>query len=210
MVQNAGPVQATFAGPKLTASPNAVGKATVHADLRTLSGEAALRIRLKKVIVADGAPADAATKFAGAVDPARKPSIVYPSDGVMVPPNMNEIEWHYQPGAGNDLFELGVKGSLLDLRVYFACKAVGCRLRLRARPDGMGHRRFGGPRRRPALDHACAARARRAARPSAPPPRRPSRSARRTSSAASTTGTQVPARRCATSSASAARRPRRS
>ena len=125
MVQNAGPVQATFAGPKLTASPNAVGKATVHADLRTLSGEAALRIRLKKVIVADGAPADAAAKFAGAIDPARKPAIVYPADGVMVPPNMNEIEWHYQPGAGNDLFELGVKGSLLDLRVYFACKAVG-------------------------------------------------------------------------------------
>lgn len=125
MVQNAGPVQATFAGPRLTASPNAVGKATVHADLRTLSGEAALRIRLKKVIVADGAPADAAAKFAGAVDPARKPAIVYPFDGVMVPPNMNEIEWHYQPGAGNDLFELGVKGSLLDLRVYFACKTVG-------------------------------------------------------------------------------------
>ena len=81
MVQNAGPVQGTFAGPKLTASPNAVGKATVHADLRTLSGEAALRIHLKKDIVVDGAPADAAAKFAGAIDPARKPSILYPSDG---------------------------------------------------------------------------------------------------------------------------------
>ena len=125
MVQNAGPVQATFAGPKLTASPNAVGKAKVHADLKTLSGEATLRIHLKKVIVAGGAPADAATKFGGAVDPARKPSIVYPSDGVMVPPNMNEIEWHYQPGAGNDLFDLAVKGALLDLDVYFACNAVG-------------------------------------------------------------------------------------
>ena len=125
MVQNAGPVQGTFAGPKFTANANAVGKATVHADLRTLAGEAALRIHLKKVIVADGAPADAATKFGGALDPARKPSFVYPADGVMVPPNMNEIEWHYQPGAGNDLFELGVKGSLLDLRVYFACKAIG-------------------------------------------------------------------------------------
>ena len=125
MVQNAGPVQATFAGPKLTANANAVGKATVHADLRTLSGEATLRIHLKKVILADGAPPDAATKFGGAIDPARKPSILYPSDGVMVPPNMNEIEWQYQPGGGNDLFELGVKGSLLDLRVYFTCKAIG-------------------------------------------------------------------------------------
>lgn len=125
MVQNAGPVQATFAGSTLTAAPDAVGKATVHADLRTLSGEALLRIRLKKTIVASGAPADAASKFGGAMDPARKPAVVYPPDGVMVPPNMNEIEWHYQPGSGNDLFELGVKGSLLDLRVYFGCTAVG-------------------------------------------------------------------------------------
>ena len=125
VVQNAGPVQATFAGPKLTASPNAVGKARVHADLKTLSGEATLRIRLKKAIVAGGAPSDAATKFGGVVDPARKPAIVYPSDGVMVPPNMNEIEWHFQPGAGNDLFDLVVKGTLLDLDVYFACNAVG-------------------------------------------------------------------------------------
>jgi hypothetical protein len=125
MVANAGPTQGTFAGATFTAAANAVGKATVHADLRTLSGEAALRIHLIKSIVASGAPADAASKFAGAVDPARKPSIVYPSDGVMVPPNMNQIEWQYQPGAGNDLFSLDVKGSLLDLHVYFGCSAVG-------------------------------------------------------------------------------------
>jgi hypothetical protein len=125
MVQNAGPVQATFAGPTLTATANAVGKATVHADLRTVFGEANLRIRLTKTLVVGGAQADAATKFGGVVDPARAPAVVYPSPGVMVPPNMNQIEWQYQPGTGNDLFELTVKGSLLDLRVYFGCTALG-------------------------------------------------------------------------------------
>lgn len=115
----------TFSKGTFTASPNGVGKTLVHAKLGTLEAGASLAVKLTKVVVLAGAPADAASKFGGAVDPARKPSFVYPDDGVMVPPNMNELEFQYRPGAGNDLFELGVKGDLLDLRVYFACTALG-------------------------------------------------------------------------------------
>jgi hypothetical protein len=119
------PIYGTFAGAKFTAAPNAVGKATVHVDFNTLGGDTSLSLHLTKTLVTGGAPADAATKFGGTVDPAKKPAFVYPADGVMVPPNMNEIEWHYQPGPGNDLFELAVKGTLLDLKVYFGCTALG-------------------------------------------------------------------------------------
>jgi len=115
----------SFAGPKFTASPDGVGRTLVKARLNTITGQTNVILHLTKTIVADGASADAPTKFGGAVDPSKKPTIAYPSDGVLVPPNMNEIEWHFQPGPGNDLFDLGVKSVALDLHVYFGCKALG-------------------------------------------------------------------------------------
>ncbi len=115
----------TFAGPTFTAAATGVGKMLVHAKYQSLLGDAVLKLRLTKTVVVSGAPADAASRFGGAVDASRKPSFVYPADGVMVPPNTNELEWHFQPGPGNDLFELAVKGSMIDLKVYFACTKIG-------------------------------------------------------------------------------------
>lgn len=120
-----GQTYGTFQGPKFTASPTGVGKTQIKARHNTLTGQTNIILHLTKSIVVAGAPADAATKFAGVVDPARAPAIVYPSDGVMVPPNMNEIEWHFRPGTGNDLFDLAVKSLALDLHVYFTCTTVG-------------------------------------------------------------------------------------
>jgi hypothetical protein len=120
-----GQTYGTFAGPTFTAAANGVGQTIVHADYQAHSGQTGLTLRLKKVIIAAGAPSDAEAKFGGANDTNRAPTLVYPPDGVMVPPNMNEIEWQYQPGDGNDLFELGVTGALLSLKVYFACNAIG-------------------------------------------------------------------------------------
>src|SRR5262249_39874247 len=115
----------TFSGPTFTASPNGVGKTQVHADFGSLTGQTGLSLRLTKIIITPTAPGDAPTKFGGADDPSRAPQVVYPPNGVMVPPRMNEIEWHFRPGAGNDVFELGVKSALLDLKVYFGCAPVG-------------------------------------------------------------------------------------
>lgn len=120
-----GGIEGTFEGGRFTPTKNAVGKGAIHAEARGLSADAKITIRAKRVIVADGAPADAATKFGGGDDPSKKPSIAYPQDGVMVPPNMNEIDLHFVPGAGQTLFELSVVGDLLDLRVYMACAASG-------------------------------------------------------------------------------------
>src|SRR5438093_645556 len=115
------PLLRTATGVDLTPSYRNRFETASHADFGSLSAQTGLSLRLTKII----GPADAPAKFGGANDPSRAPQVVYPPNAVMVPPNMNEIEWHYRPGAGNDLFELGVKSALLDLRVYFACNTLG-------------------------------------------------------------------------------------
>jgi hypothetical protein len=113
-----------FVGPKFSAA-GLPGKTQVKVKARGLSAETSLELRVEKIIVAPGAPPDAPTKFGGAEDPTRAPSFVYPADGVMVPPNMNELEFHFTPGAGNDLFELSFSAKSLDVKVYLPCAPLG-------------------------------------------------------------------------------------
>jgi len=42
-----------------------------------------------------------------------------------VPPNLNTMEVHFQPGGGNDVFQLTVHGSALELIVYLTCQPLG-------------------------------------------------------------------------------------
>ena len=83
---------------------------------------------VERVVIGPGAPADAPMLFSGDEDPSRAPEIVYPSDGVLVPPNLNELEFHFRPGRGNDLFEFHFQGAAADLHVYVGCEplADGC------------------------------------------------------------------------------------
>jgi WD40-like Beta Propeller Repeat len=74
----------------------------------------------------NGAPGDASNQFGGAADPAAAPTLVYPPDGVLVPPNLNELEIQFTPAAGTSLFEVGFTGpNGLNLRVYTTCVTVG-------------------------------------------------------------------------------------
>lgn len=76
-------------------------------------------------LVVGGAPADSASRFAGMSDATRAPSIVYPSDGVVLPPNLGAFEVHFRPGAGNDLFAVTFTGDRGALRIFTRCTAVG-------------------------------------------------------------------------------------
>src|SRR5262249_31349865 len=49
------------------------------------------------VIIGPGAPNDAPGRFGGTIDPTRAPVILYPADGVLLPPNLNQFEFHFQP-----------------------------------------------------------------------------------------------------------------
>jgi hypothetical protein len=78
-----------------------------------------------QTVLAPGAPADAPTKFGGAADASRSPSLVYPADGVLVPPNMGTLEFHFMPGVGNTLFEIDFESADVSLKVYATCTPVG-------------------------------------------------------------------------------------
>lgn len=87
-------------------------------------------------IIAPGTPADAPTKFGGAADPGRAPQIAYPPDGVLIPPNLNELEVQLVPKGGADLFELAFTGPYTDVKIYTVCNPIaggGCALE----PDEM-------------------------------------------------------------------------
>jgi len=69
-------------------------------------------------------PPEPASFFAGEPTPARAPQLVYPNDGVLLPPNMGRLELHFRPGAPeNTLFELRFHSEVTDLVYYTRCYA---------------------------------------------------------------------------------------
>jgi len=75
-------------------------------------------------IIGSGADASSPTKFGGAAS-GSKPTIVYPDDGVVVPPNMNALEIHFTPAAGETLFEITFQAPTYKVVVYTGCSALG-------------------------------------------------------------------------------------
>jgi hypothetical protein len=114
----------SFSGATFTASGKP-GKTTVHATVDGADGTTSLSVKVASVIVAAGAPPDAPTKFGGADDASKKPAIVYPDDGVMVPPNMAELEVHFTPAPGTSLYRARFDAPMALVDVYFTCTAVG-------------------------------------------------------------------------------------
>ena len=119
------PSLGTFSGSTLTTSVDRAGRTTVSAAYDGKNANADLTIMLTHVIVTDGAPANSDDIFDGAGAGGVAPGIVYPNPGVIVPPNLNTIEFHYTPGAGNDLFQISFIGSLVNLEIYVTCNTLG-------------------------------------------------------------------------------------
>src|SRR5260221_6940226 len=77
------------------------------------------------VVIAPGAPQDAPSHFAGPADPSAAPALVYPPDGVLMPPNLNELEVQFSAASSTNLFEIGFTSPALDLKIYAPCTPVG-------------------------------------------------------------------------------------
>jgi hypothetical protein len=80
------------------------------------------------VIVGPGADASSPGKFGGPDAPGSKPNVVYPPDGVVVPPNLNSLEFHFIPAAGQTLFEITFIAPTTTLSVFTGCTPLngGC------------------------------------------------------------------------------------
>ena len=57
-------------------------------------------VQTMRDFVRPGTPSDAPTRFAGAEDPAGAPSLVYPDNETIIPPNLPSFEIHFRPGSG--------------------------------------------------------------------------------------------------------------
>jgi hypothetical protein len=69
-------------------------------------------------------PENPASLFTGDAAPARAPQLVYPNDGVLLPPNLGRLEVHFLPGAAeNSLFELRFQSEVTDVVYYTRCYA---------------------------------------------------------------------------------------
>ena len=108
------------------------GMAVVTAQSGMTQGSARLMIRFASSNLADGGgaspplPAAPAAPFGGPADAARAPQLVYPNDGVLLPPNLNGIEVHYRKGsASNTLFEVAFHNADSDVRAYTRCVPLG-------------------------------------------------------------------------------------
>jgi hypothetical protein len=111
------------------------GAVNVFAQTGSVSGSATLLIHFSAVNLATGAgsapalPADPTHSFAAANDDTRAPQLVYPNDGVLMPPNLNGMEVHYRRGSvKNELFEIAFVSDSTDVRTYTRCVTLedGC------------------------------------------------------------------------------------
>jgi hypothetical protein len=124
----ANPALGEFSGNTFESTPGRAGLTNIFAQVRGLQGHTRLTMTIERTIVEDGVDSSAPDRFEGATEePSQAPEIVYPADNVMLPPNLNELEFHLRPH-GNDVFELTFEGANAVLNVYFECQPVdgGC------------------------------------------------------------------------------------
>lgn len=51
------------------------------------------------------------------------PTLVYPNDGVMLPPNLQRLETHWKPATGATLYEIEFAAATVDISYYARCPA---------------------------------------------------------------------------------------
>jgi hypothetical protein len=61
---------------------------------------------------------------AACTDQTEAPTLIYPPDQVLFPPNTNAIEVQFEPGKGNTLFEVDFENNATDVRFITGCTAI--------------------------------------------------------------------------------------
>lgn len=107
------------------------GETMVTARVGSFSASAVVTVVVEQVIEVQPPgtpmlPSNPGDVFSGTTDDAgRAPTLVYPNDGVIFPPNLGRVEIHFLPGDGNDLFEIRFAANGLDVLVYTRCESLG-------------------------------------------------------------------------------------
>lgn len=119
----------SFRGPTFTALASAVGHGEIRAQLRDARALARVRIRVQashETGPSRGAPPlppRVSSRFSGSEDSSRSPRLLYPNDGVVLPPNLRRLEVHWLRGPStNTVFDVRFHNDLLDVHVYTRCE----------------------------------------------------------------------------------------
>jgi hypothetical protein len=116
-----------FSGSTFTSNVDHGGTTLVHATYNGLTGFATLHVKLHATVPSDNCPN--CPPFPGSGTPmctvtAQTPTVLYPPDGILVPPNMNVLELQYDQGAGNSYFEIDYENAATDVRVLTQCTPI--------------------------------------------------------------------------------------
>jgi hypothetical protein len=101
------------------------GATVVRAQAGSVVGTADILLKLQRTHndpSSSNLPSDPSAVFDSAQeDPGLNPALLYPNDGVLVPPNLRLLEFHIDPADDNGLFELSFQNEVTDVKVYFNC-----------------------------------------------------------------------------------------
>jgi len=117
--------------------PQRGGKATVQAQAASTDGTITTVTTsiTVKIVCSDSAvdgspgatpaiPSDPGPEFTGTDTATLAPTLVYPNDGVLLPPNMQQLEVHFQPGSKTgELYEISLLSDFSEYRYYTRCYA---------------------------------------------------------------------------------------
>ena len=121
----ADPAFGNWTGATLAITGAGAGPTRVVASDGTVEGDTGLTVYVNGTRNDGTAPPNASDLFTAAVETAGiAPTIAYPADGIIVPPNLGEFDVHWQPGTGNNLFEVSMQNHYVDLKIYKSATAA--------------------------------------------------------------------------------------
>lgn len=107
-----------FTAASLAVTGVGAGPTRVLAAARGASGDTGLTVFVEQTIVDPGVDPNAPDQFDSATeDPALAPTVVYPPDNILVPPNLGQFDVHWQTTASN-VFRIRMSNEYVDVRRY--------------------------------------------------------------------------------------------
>lgn len=113
------PQYGTFTRAQLAIGGAGAGPTRVVATVETLTGETGLTVYVRKKIIDPGLPPTLPDMFdSAAEDPALAPTMRYPLDKILVPPNIGQFDVHWNGAAATNVFQLRMYNDYVDIRRY--------------------------------------------------------------------------------------------
>src|SRR5262245_9919571 len=114
----------SFTGPRFKSQLDHGGITSVVAEAGSVQGSTGLTLLFRQRRSDPGStnlPPNPGGPFGGPPNAGRAPQLIYPNDGVLLPPNLGQLEFHFYGGNGNTLYELSFANVTTDIRVYLRC-----------------------------------------------------------------------------------------